>query len=218
LPSILEQIKQGVIPMSTFQPIFRSPITSTQLEDESDNPKSKIQNLKLIDLTGAPIVRIQGPAAEPLQDLFPAVPAKPGDVVDLGQGLLACLRPQEFYLFGKTVEAVLPTTTELARHFAESGQHLHATDYTHGQAVVWLVGPAAPQLLSKICGLDFRERAFPNRQVKQTNVAKIKALIVRDDEDDIPAYFLYVTRPMGQYFWETLWDAGQEFLEKKPDF
>ena len=171
----------------------------------------------MLDLTGAPIVRIQGPAADSLQSLLPAVPAKPGDVVDLGQGLLARLRPQEFYLFGKTVEAILPTAAELVRHFAESGQHLHATDYTHGQAVVWLAGPAVPQLLSKICGLDFRERAFSNHQVKQTSAAKIKALIVRDDEGDIPAYFLHVTRPMGQYFWETLWDAGQEFLEKKPD-
>jgi sarcosine oxidase subunit gamma len=199
--------------MATFQPIFRSPISSTQPEDRSENPKSEIENLKLLDLTGAPIIRIQGPAAASLQALFPAVPAKSGDVVDLGQGLLACLRPQEFYLFGKTVEAVLPTAAELARHFAESGQHLHATDYTHGQAMIYLAGPAAPQLLSKICGLDFRERAFPNRQVKQTSVAKIKALIIRDDEGDIPAYFLHVTRPMGQYFWETLWDAGQEFLE-----
>jgi sarcosine oxidase subunit gamma len=210
LPYILEQIKQGVIPMTTFQPIFRSPI--------SENPKSKIppqareQNLNLVDLTGVSIVRIQGPAAASLQALFQAVPANPGDVVELGQGLLARLRPQEFYLFGKTIEAVLPTAAELARHFAESGQPLHATDYTHGQAVLWLAGPAAPQLLSKICGLDFRERAFPNRQVKQSSVAKIKALIVRDDEGDTPAYYLHVTRPMGQYFWETLWDAGQEFL------
>jgi heterotetrameric sarcosine oxidase gamma subunit len=198
--------------MATFQPIFRSPINSTQPEDQSENPKSEIENLKLIDLTGAPIVRIQGPAGEPLQGLFQAVPAKPSDVVELGQGLLARLRPQEFYLFGKTVEAVLPTAAELDRHFAGSEQPIHATNYTHGQAVIWLAGPAAPQLLSKICGLDFREQAFPNRQVKQTSVAKIKALIVRDDEGDIPAYFLHVTRPMGQYFWETLWDAGQEFL------
>lgn len=191
--------------MTTFQPIFRSPITSSQEEDQS-------KNLKLIDLTGVPIIRIQGPAAEPLQALFPAVPAKPGEVVDLGQGLLACLRLQEFYLFGKTVEATLPAA-ELDRYFASSGQHLHATDYTHGQAVIRLSGPAAPQLLSKICGLDFREQAFPNRQAKQTSVAKIKALIVRDDEGDTPAYYLHVTRPMGQYFWETLLDAGQEFLQ-----
>ena len=63
-----------LIPITTFQPIFRSPITSTQLEHESENPKSsakpprgEIQNLKLIDLTGAPIVHIQGPAGESLR-------------------------------------------------------------------------------------------------------------------------------------------------------
>src|SRR5262245_52279985 len=124
-----------LIPMAKFQPIFRSPIGGSQ-NPKSFNPakSDKIQNLKLIDLTGAPIVRIQGPAGERLQGLFPAVPAKPGDVVDLGQGLLARLRPQEFYLFGKTLEAILPTAAELDGHFAGSEQPIHATDYTHGQA------------------------------------------------------------------------------------
>lgn len=194
--------------MSTFQPIFRSPITNLPA---TQPPSSTSEPLKLVDLTGIPIILVQGKAGDLLLSFFAAVPAKPGEVVEAGEGLLACLRPEEFYLFGKAVVAGLPSIAGLEARFAAAGELVHATDYTHGQAALKLAGPAAPQLLSKICGLDFHDRVFPTRQVKQTSAAKIKALIVRDDEGGIPAYHLHVTRPMGQYFWETVWDAGQEF-------
>jgi heterotetrameric sarcosine oxidase gamma subunit len=194
--------------MTSFQPIFRSPIPSPQTDE---NPKSEIQNLKLIDLTGIPIILIQGQAGDPLQALFSVIPAKPGDVVEVAGGLLARLTPDEFYLFGKTTTASLLPAAELDHRLAEAGRLIHATDYTHGQAALKLAGPAASQALSKICGLDFHDRAFPSRQVKQTSAAKIKTLIVRDDEGEIPSYHLHVARPLGPYFWETVWDAGQEF-------
>jgi heterotetrameric sarcosine oxidase gamma subunit len=74
-----------------------------------------------------------------------------------------------------------------------------------------LAGPVASEALGKICGLNFANDAFPSDQVRQTSAAKIKTLIVRADENQTPVYFLHVERPLGQYFWETLIDAGQEF-------
>jgi sarcosine oxidase gamma subunit len=66
-------------------------------------------------------------------------------------------------------------------------------------------------VLGKICGLDFHDTIFPNLRVAQTSAAKIKTLIARYDTAERPTYFLHVNRPLGQYFWETVWDAGQEF-------
>ena len=105
----------------------------------------------------------------------------------------------------------MPSAADLDEAFKQAGRFAHATDFTHGKAVLKLAGSAAAEALSKICGLDFYETAFGNMQVKQTSAAKITTLIARCDEGDIPAYFLHVERALGQYFFETLWDAGQEF-------
>jgi sarcosine oxidase gamma subunit len=74
-----------------------------------------------------------------------------------------------------------------------------------------LIGVTAAEVLSKICGLNFHETAFPTMQVKQSSAAKIKTLIARCDEAGTPSYFLHVDRSLGQYFFEVLRDAGQEF-------
>jgi heterotetrameric sarcosine oxidase gamma subunit len=190
--------------MSDYNPIFRSPITSVS------SPTSPTSNLTLADLTGVPVILIQGGAGDTLKQYFDQVPAKPGDLVEVDGGLLARLTPTEFYLFGLSPSAELPTASALDDSFAQAQRFAHATDYTHGRAVMCLTGAAAWQVLSKICGLDFHDTVFPNMRAAQTSAAKIKALIVRRDEGNTPTYFLHINRPFGQYFWEVIWDAGQE--------
>lgn len=191
--------------MSTYNPIFRSPITV------SSAPTTQSGELSLTDLTGVPVIHIQGEAGDLLQGHFAQIPAKPGDVVEAGGGLLARLTPAEFCLFGLSVSASLPTAADLDHTFAQAQRFAHATDYTHGKAVLRLAGAAAPDLLGKICGLDFYDTVFPNGRVAQTSAAKIKTLIARFDQEQRPTYYLHVNRPLGQYFWEVAWDAGREF-------
>ena len=189
--------------MTHYNPIFRSPIRVAETTTPS---------LELADLTGLPIALIQGEAAaQVLSDYFGQVPAKPGDLVEVVDGFLARLTPGEFYLFGQSAWAALPTAAELESSFKAAGVFAHTVDYTHGQAALKLAGDRTADILSKICGLDFHDSTFPNMQVKQTSAAKIKTLIARVDEGGTPAYHLHVSRPLGQYFWETLLDAGQEF-------
>lgn len=188
-------------------PIFRSPIIVPPSVPQISGSSS---DLRLSDLTGVPVILIQGQAGDVLRKQWATIPAKPGDLVDVGDGLLARLTPAEFYLFGKSVAAKLPSAAELDDSFAKARLFAHATDFTHGKAILRLVGAAAPEMLPKICGLDFHDTVFPNMHVAQTSAAKIKTLIARYDESDAPAYFLHVDRPYGQYFWEVVWDAGRE--------
>lgn len=190
--------------MSEYKPIFRSPITVPEV---SPTPS----DLRLSDLTGVQVTLIQGEAADILPKHFSNIPARPGDLVDAGEGLLARLTPAEFYLFGKSAAAKLPSAADLDHSFEQAQCFAHATDDTHGKAVLKLVGPLAAEALSKICGLDFHDTVFPNMQVKQTSAAKVTTLIARCDQDGRPAYFLHLNRPLGQYFWDIVWDAGQEF-------
>lgn len=192
--------------MPDFQPVFRSPINPANFQLQS--PPAA---LTLLDLTSAAVVLVQGQAEAILQKQFGRVPAKPGELIEVGEGLLACLTANKFYLFGCAPAANLPSAAKLDEQLAQAQPLAYATDLTHGLAVLRLQGAQAAELLSKICGLDFHETVFPSGRVAQTSAAKIKTLIARHDEGDTPTYFLHVDRPLGQYFWEVVCDAGQEF-------
>lgn len=201
--------------MTTYNPIFRSPITNPQFAKGTQSAIPNYQspreapNLQLSDLTGVQVTLIQGEVGDVLP--FAAVPAKPGEVVETAGGLLARLTPANLYRFGLSPAANPPGMAELDNTFARNGRFAHATDLTHGKAVLKLAGAASREALSKICGLDFHDRLFPNLHAAQTSAAKIKTLIVRADQDNVLTYFLHVERSLGQYFWEVVWDAGQGF-------
>ncbi|MBE7549510.1 MAG: hypothetical protein HS126_00335 [Anaerolineales bacterium] len=191
--------------MSGYSPVFRSPITP------ASSLAAVSSQLSVTDLTGVPVVLIQGEVGDLLQQYFAQIPAKPGDLVEVSGGVLARLTPTELYLFGLSPDVQLPSVAAIEDSLAKEPHFAHATDYTHGKAVIRLTGAVAAELLSKICGLDFHPTVFPNLRVAQTSVAKIKTLIARHDQGETPAYFLHVNRSLGQYFWEVVWEAGQEF-------
>lgn len=191
--------------MTEYNPIFRSPIVV-----QEERPSTS-QNLRLSDLTGIPVLQIKGDAGDVIKKQFGQVPTQSGDLVEVDDGFLARLTPKEFYLFGQTPASKLPAAAALDGSFTKAKCFAHATDLTHSRAALYLVGTDAPEMLSKICGLDFHTTVFPNLSVAQTSAAKIKTLIARHDEGETPAYFLHVNRPFGQYFWDIVWDAGQEF-------
>ena len=190
--------------MTTYNPTMVSPIVAPAAAPTGTG-------LQLADLTGTQVLHIQGDADPTLKNLFKALPQQPGEVVDVGVGYLARLTPAEVYLFGKVDPPALPAEGALDAEFQQAKAFAHATDLTHGTAAVKLSGAEAAAVLRKVCGLDFHDSAFPNMQVKQSSAAKIKTLIARIDEGDTPAYHLHVSRPLGQYFWDVVWDAGQEF-------
>lgn len=186
--------------MADYNPTFQSPIAAPE------RAAAESGRLRLADVSGAPVISMQGDVSAALQTHVSTLPANPGDVVAAGDGLLARLTPTELILFGTTAGATLPAAGALG-----DPPNGYATDVTHGQAVLKLAGPDAAEALSKICGLDFYPTVFPSMQAKQTSAAKTKTLVVRCDEGEMPVYYLLVARPFGRYFWDILWDAGQEF-------
>jgi heterotetrameric sarcosine oxidase gamma subunit len=84
------------------------------------------------------------------------------------------------------------------------------TDITHGRAEIGVFGPAAPTLLSRLCGLDFHESQFPDLTAKQSSVAKTPQIIIRHDFAGIRAYALIGDRSFGAYLWETAMKAGED--------
>lgn len=86
------------------------------------------------------------------------------------------------------------------------------TDMTHGCSQLRLLGPGSPELLARICSLDFASSTFPDTFARQTSVAKTTQLLIRDDLLDgaLPSYLIIGPRSLGAYLWNTLLESGHD--------
>lgn len=86
-----------------------------------------------------------------------------------------------------------------------------AVDLTHVRAMFRLTGSDAPDLLSRLCGLDFDDRMFGPDGAARTLVAGVGTEIVRDDIDGVRSYLVLPSRSFGRYLLDVIVDAGGEF-------
>jgi heterotetrameric sarcosine oxidase gamma subunit len=84
-------------------------------------------------------------------------------------------------------------------------------DATHGRALVRISGAQTLDLLAKVCGIDFSEEVTPDGAAFRSSVAKLVTDVVRDDRDRERSYLLHCERSSGQYLFDALIDAGDEF-------
>jgi heterotetrameric sarcosine oxidase gamma subunit len=129
-----------------------------------------------------------------------------GQVRLVAEGTLACLRPDECVLLISDVQAALNRLKGVS-----SSRLLTLTDVTHGRAMLLLMGLRAADVLSKVCGLDFSVRRFPDHSAAQTMLAKVRALVIRADMGELPVYTVVVDRSLAAYVWEVVYDAAREF-------
>lgn len=141
-----------------------------------------------------------------VEQVFGKTAAKVGDVVQVADGTLVCLRPDLLVLLTAQPADALPRLQA-----APSERLLTVTDVTHGYGFMLLAGGKAAQVLPKVCGLNFSDAQFPNRHAAQTRLAKVNCLIIRDDRGDLPAYLLIVERSLAVYVWGVVQDATREF-------
>ena len=88
---------------------------------------------------------------------------------------------------------------------------VHLLDHTSGLAGVRLTGPESDQLLSKLTELDTSPDAFPNLSCAQTRCAEIHGTLIRTDLGPLPSYDLFFPREFGEYMWDAIFEAGEEF-------
>jgi len=103
------------------------------------------------------------------------------------------------------------TATEVAGRVEVDGGLVSVFDATHGRAVMRITGARAAEMLSKVCAIDFSEEVTPDGAAFRSSVAKLVTDVVRDDEGGVRSYLLHCERSSGQYLFDTLLDAGNEF-------
>jgi len=82
---------------------------------------------------------------------------------------------------------------------------------TDSHAWLYLVGASGPDCLAKLCGVDLRLHRFADLAVAQTSLARLSAVIVRDDRSGIPAFHILADSASALYLWDCLMDAMAEF-------
>jgi len=84
-------------------------------------------------------------------------------------------------------------------------------DVTHGRTLMRISGARTPDLLAKVCAIDLSEEVTPDGAAFRSSVAKLVTDVVRDDESGVRSYLLHCERSSGQYLFDALLDAGDEF-------
>ncbi|MDE0170733.1 MAG: hypothetical protein OXS29_14695 [bacterium] len=119
--------------------------------------------------------------------------------------LIVGQRPDEWVLLGRRT-AIGGLVESLDR-----AGHVSVIDSTHGRAMFRLTGADAASLLEKLCSLDWNDHMTPDGAAVSGSVAKVTCDLVRNDLEHTPSYLISCDRSYGQYLFEVILDAGQEF-------
>ncbi len=124
----------------------------------------------------------------------------------------SCCRLGSDHVLLLTEPGTLATVEQaLTQQIRTTDECVHLTNLTSTLAAVQLVGPHSRELLRKLTALDLSPQRFVDLTCAQGSVAKVHALVVRADLGPELAYEVYCEREFGEYLWDTLRDAGQEF-------
>ena len=128
-----------------------------------------------------------------------------GSSVRVANALVCGTRPDEWLILGAddSVSAAVASV--------DTGGFTSVIPFTHGRSLFRLSGAAASQLLEKVCGIDWSDNMTPNGAVVTASVALVTCDIIRADQEDEQSYLVMCDRSFGQYFFDALIDAGNEF-------
>jgi len=177
---------------------------------------ARLRRMALADLSPLPRIGFKGPGtAEWLASQGVEVPAESNRAARQADGGLAPrLAPGEVWVLGALNGADRPAAL-LAAWNAEPlpPQTPRGFPVPRGETHAWfrITGSESASMFAKICGVDLRPAKFSDGGIAQTSVARLNAVIVRDDLGDTLAYHLLCDSASAMYLWGCLLDAMAEF-------
>ena len=125
--------------------------------------------------------------------------------------LAARLAPREVLLISDVAGR-----SDLCKRLAAAAfidEEIEAFPVPRGDGYFWFLvsGERAAAMFAKVCGVDLRTGKFSRLEIAQTSVARMNAIVVRDDLGDTPAYHILGDVASAGYLWACLLDAMEEF-------
>ena len=175
------------------------------------------RRLGLADLSPLPRLGVKGAGtADWLAGQGITVPDEANQAVRQASGVLAArLAPAELLLLGDLSGEPAPLDELAAAWRAETMPPVEPRGYLlprqHSHFWFLLSGDCTAGMFAKICGVDLRPGKFENGRIAQTSIARMNAVVIRDDRGDVLAYNLLGDSASAEYLWDCLLDAMAEF-------
>ncbi|WP_419944614.1 hypothetical protein [Candidatus Poriferisodalis sp.] len=189
---------------STQRPAFESPPFESPIVRYYQT--SAGGDLTLTDASAATkrLVRAgaDGLTADRLGARFGTSQIAPGGALVLGS------RPGEWIIVGAPGE-VSAAVADLDG--LEAQEFMTALDWSHSRAMFRVTGVDATRMLEKVCGIDWGDHMTPDGAVLSASVALTTCDLARNDVNGTPSYLIFCDRSFGQYLFDALIDAGDEF-------
>jgi len=186
----------------------------TSIEEEEDAARRNvaiydISNLLKIDLKGKDIGKLRTISNKSLEI---------GHVSDFTIGKKGILGENSWWKL--TNDNVLITSSLqdkdglISMLIQKSINCVHITDVSSGYAGISIIGPRSRDVLSKLTELEISSKGFHDHSCASTRLAGVHAIIGRIDVNNILSFVVLVSREYGEFIWNIIMNAGQEFYIK----
>ena len=180
---------------------------------EAGDEVHQATHLALADLSTLPRTGFKGAgAAGWLEQQGAQVPSSPNQATRQKDGsLIARLSIEELLILSDLIaDSTLPAVLQ-DRWSLESTKRVYSLP--RGDRHCWfaLIGDHASTTLAKVCGVDMRTHKFAECQIAQTSLARVNAIILRNDLATTPCFFILSDVSSTEYLWDALLDAMVEF-------
>lgn len=145
---------------------------------------------------------VDGPTADRLGVRFGSSQVAPGGALVLGS------RPGEWIIAGTPGEVAAAVAS---LDGLDEQEFMSALDWTHSRAMFRVTGADAARMLEKVCGIDWGDHMTPDGAVLSASVALTTCDLARNDSGGARSYLIFCDRSFGQYLFDALIDAGNEF-------
>lgn len=182
------------------------------LVDHYSDPVKEIScagRLGICDLSLVPRRGIIGPGGLSwLAENKFEIPQRPNTSLPQANGhLLARLSEQEFLDLELAVLTSSGSDGASSQRARVCGQAFQVPrDDSH--CLFSVSGTSAAPLFSMLCAVDLRAHKFPNGSVAQTSVARVNAIVIRQDLWQTNNFLLLAATPAAEYLWDCLLDSA----------
>jgi len=176
--------------------LFRGPITKTY------PAASENADLTIADYSTMTKLSVR---ADPSSSAAQQLAAPFGSSRLQGTARVVGIRPDEWFVLGGHDDA------HAVVGGLDTSGHVSVVDLTHSRCMFRVTGAQGPKMMEKVCGIDWSDAMTPEGAATAASVALVSCDLMRADEAGVRSYLIACDRSFGQYLFDALLDAGDEF-------